>query len=72
MIFCSSAFDKAMFCLGEIKGMLANDRCSSWYSRVGDLLMSVWDKKRKYGMVVDQPVLSVGSPSLHSVRPMAP
>ena len=30
----SSIFDKALFCLGERKGLLVNDECSSWYSRM--------------------------------------
>ena len=31
----SSIFDKAVFCLGEKKGLLVNDERSSWYDRVG-------------------------------------
>ena len=27
--------------------MLINDECSSWYDRVRDLLMSVWDRRKK-------------------------
>ena len=34
--FRDSIFDKTAFCLGEKQGMLVNDECSSWYSRVGD------------------------------------
>ena len=35
--FCNgSIFDKAIFCLGVKQGMVINDECSSWYSRVGD------------------------------------
>ena len=45
--FGSSIFDKALFCLGEMKGLLVNDECSSWYSRVGDFLMSVWNKRKE-------------------------
>ena len=26
--------------------MLVNDECSSWYSRVGDFWMSVWDQRK--------------------------
>ena len=43
----SSIFDKAVFCLGEKQGMLINDECSSWYNRVGDFLMSVWDRRKE-------------------------
>ena len=41
---CSRVFDKASFCLWEMKGMLANNECSSYYGRVGDFLMSVWNQ----------------------------
>ena len=43
----SSIFDKTVFCLGEKQGMLINDECSSWYNRVGDFLMSVWDRRKE-------------------------
>ena len=43
----SSVFDKAVFCLGEKQGLLINDECSSWYNRVGDFLMSVWDRRKE-------------------------
>ena len=43
----SSIFDKAVFCLGEEQGMLLNDEYSSWYNRVVNLLLSVWDRKKK-------------------------
>ena len=33
----SSIFNKPVFCLREIQGMLVNGECSSWYNRVGDL-----------------------------------
>ena len=42
-----SIFDKAVFCLGEKQGMLVNDECSSWYNKVGDFLMSVWDRRKE-------------------------
>ena len=42
-----SIFDKAVLCLGEKQGMLANDACSSWYNKVGDFLMSVWDRRKE-------------------------
>ena len=33
---CSNIFSKAVFCLEEKQGILVNDKCSSWYIRVGD------------------------------------
>ena len=38
-----------MFCLGEKQGtcMLVNKEYSLWYNRVGDLLMSVWDRGKE-------------------------
>ena len=27
--------------------MLVNEECSSWYNRVGDFLMSVWNKRKE-------------------------
>ena len=26
---------------------MPNDECSSWYNRVGDFLMSVWDRRKE-------------------------
>ena len=66
-----SIVDKALLCLGQKQGMLVNHECSSWYSRVGDFFMSVWDKRKQivYGNG------SIGkvrqSMPLHSVRSMA-
>ena len=46
--FCNgSIFDKAIFCLGVKQGMVINDECRSWYNRVGDFLMSVWDRRKE-------------------------
>ena len=42
-----SMFDKAVFCLGGKLGMLVNDECSSWYNKVGDFLISVWNRKKE-------------------------
>ena len=42
-----SIFDKAVFCLGEKQGMLVNDECSSWYNKVKDFLMSVWNRRKE-------------------------
>ena len=27
--------------------MLVNNECSSWYNRVGDFLVSVWDRRKQ-------------------------
>ena len=43
----SSIFDKTIFCLGEKRGVLVNDDCSSWYNKVGDFVMSVWDRRKE-------------------------
>ena len=42
-----NTFGKAVFDLGEKQGMLVNNECSSWYNRVGDFLMSVWDRRKE-------------------------
>ena len=42
-----SIFDKAVFCLSEKQGMLLNDECNSWYNKVGDFSMSVWDRRKE-------------------------
>ena len=42
-----SIFDKAVFCLGEKQGILVNDERSSWYNKVGDFLMSVWNRRKE-------------------------
>ena len=41
-----SILDKKVFCLGENQGMIVNDDCSLWYNRVGDFLMSVWERRK--------------------------
>ena len=41
-----SVFDKTTFSLEEKQGKLVNAECSSWYNRVGDSLVSVWDSRR--------------------------
>ena len=43
----SSIFEKAVFCLGEKPGELANVDCSFWYNSVGDFLQSVWDRRKE-------------------------
>ena len=45
--YYSSIFDKAVFCLDQKQGMLINDECSSCHNKVGDLLMSVWDRRKE-------------------------
>ena len=42
-----SIFNKTAFCSGEKQGMLVNDECSSWYNKVGDFLVSVWDRRKE-------------------------
>ena len=42
-----SIFDKTAFCLGEEQGMLIKDECSSWYNRVGNFLVGVWDRRKQ-------------------------
>ena len=64
----SSIFDKAVFCLGEKQGMLVYYECSSWYNRVGDFLLVVWDGRKKFYMVMDQYARSVRPTPLQSVR----
>ena len=39
--------DKTEFSLGEKEGILVNDECSPWYNRVGDFLVSIWDRRKK-------------------------
>ena len=39
---------KREFCSGEKQGMLGNDECSSWYNKVGDILVSVWDRRKQF------------------------
>ena len=39
--------NKTAFCSGEKQGILANDECSSWYNRVGNFLVSVWDRRKE-------------------------
>ena len=42
-----SIFDKSAFCLREKQHMLVNDDCSSWYNRVGNFLVSIWDRRKQ-------------------------
>ena len=44
---CGSIFDKTAFCLGKKEDTLVNIECSSWYNRVGDFLVSIWDRKKQ-------------------------
>ena len=43
----SSIFNKTVVCFGEKQGMSVNDKCSSWYNKVGNFLMSVWDRREE-------------------------
>ena len=36
-----------LFFIGEEQGMLVNNECSSWYDRVGDFLVSIWDRRKQ-------------------------
>ena len=47
--FIGIVFDKAVFCLGEKQGTCTsvNDECGLWYNRVGDFLLSVWDRRKE-------------------------
>ena len=47
LFLCSSSFDKTVFCLGKKQGMLINNECSYWYNRVGDFLLSVWNRRKE-------------------------
>ena len=42
-----SIFNKAVLRLCEKQGMLVNNECSSWYNKVGDLIILVWDWKKE-------------------------
>ena len=33
---------------------LVNDECGSWYNRVVDFLLLVWEERKKFYVVVDQ------------------
>ena len=69
--FHSSVFDKTVFCLREEQGVLVNYECSSWYSGVGNFLMSVWDGERKFYMAMAHQIMSVRTTPLQSARSMA-
>ena len=38
--------------------MLVKDECSSWYNRVGDFLVSVWDRRKQLLYVNDSPCMA--------------
>ena len=60
-----STFNKAVFCLGEKQGTLVNNECSSWYTKLGDFVMSVWGRRKE--ILYD--VRSVGEASQTSPTP---
>ena len=43
----SNISNKAVFCLGKKQGMKVNDERSSWCNRVGDISLSVWDRRKE-------------------------
>ena len=61
----SSVFDKDLFCLREREGLFINNECSSWYSRIREFSMSVWDRRREilYGSGLAQ-VVGWANPTL--------
>ena len=62
----------AFICLGEKEGMLINDECSSWHNRVGNFLVSIWDR-RKQLLYTDRSACMTQqiNPTLQSARSMA-
>ena len=50
--------------------MLVNDEYSSWYNRVGDFLLLVWEKKKEFYLAVDQQTGPVRLTTLQNVRPV--
>ena len=53
------------------QGTLVNDECSSWYNRVGDILLPVWDRRNEVYMAMAHWIMSVRPNSLQSARSMA-
>ena len=45
----NTSFTNISYTLGEKQGMLVNDECTcnSWYNKVGDFLMSVWNRRKE-------------------------
>ena len=44
-LFCSSTFDKVVYCLGEKQGMLVKDESSSY--KVGHFLLLIWNRRKQ-------------------------
>ena len=42
-----SIFCKILFCSGEKQGWLVSDKCNTWYNKVGDLLMTLWNRRKE-------------------------
>ena len=51
--------------------MVINDECNSWYDRVGNFLLSFWNKRKEICVVMDQHVRSVRPTPLQIVKLMA-
>ena len=61
-----SIFDKAVFCLAEKQGMLANDECSSWYNSKEIFKCQFEIGERKSYMAMDYLTRSVETTLLYS------
>ena len=54
-MFCHGCIsDKVVLCSGDKQGMLVNNECSSWYSRVGDFKHQFEIGRKKFYMALDQ------------------
>ena len=51
---CNRLLKKLYFVLGDNELSLGNDKYGSWYSRAGDILLSVWKETKKIYTIVDQ------------------
>ena len=49
-----SIFDTTAFCLREKQGMLVNDECNSWYSRVSSFSYQFGIGESSFGMSMAQ------------------
>ena len=54
-VFHTLAFlTKLCFVLGQKQAMLVNDESSSWNNEEEKFLMSVWDRRKKFCVAMDQ------------------
>ena len=60
-LFHGIAFDKAVFCLGEKQDMFVKDECSCWYKRIGNFLLLVCNRRKKFCLAME-----------HHSRPVRP